>query len=791
MLQFFRNYQKVIFLCTTVVIVISFLFFGTFSSLMSQQSQVKDVEIAKLLDGSSLKKRKVQMMAHFLSANLEDSRSGEKNHQINLFNDGVLEKDILGTTLGKQLAREFINECAEEVQDRWIKAVSFKSYVHPQAPFISAESVWTSFEPSLIDAISRIKKNRAETTFEAFSLLCDTYVKQRRVPAEMMRRILFYQQTEASWATKDPKLENTDLSLFGFHTAGEWLGANFIELTGQFIINAAASAKEQGLHVSKQEARISLMENLTRGMKMMSEDSLSPEELRNAFYQQIRILGVDESSCIELWQDVLLFRKLFQNADKIVKVDSNIALEQYALAKKVSIIDLYELPQAMRASDFRSMLKLQVYIDSVSTLKSRGDILSIPKEVLSLSEIEKRAPELIQKKYVVDYSEVKKQDILSEISLKQTWEWQLAEGRFSQLIREFPVLAKVNASTRSERFAALENLPSKQRSEVDLYAQNKILEENPQLIKQALQKAARKTKELHLSIKGAASPFALESHDKLMSFLDKAPLSSEGSPTAESIAAQQKLLCYTEDNVSYYSISVVSRDKACRLLTYAEANKNGILDQILSKRLEDAYPEAKRREPATYQTEKGKYKLLKEVQDLVGRFAFGDLLKAIEEQYSQYFGVQPTPQQKQSLSFYVTYRPLAFLKQAKIDVEIHPDSPKWVALSTSYQRDIDKQWLLVKSQRQVPMSEGALFISNKVLDMQPGSWSSILSLKNGTLSFFHLVGKEEVSSIPEAEEKKIKDLVLTESKKRLMADLLEKISEKGSIKPLPKESIAL
>lgn len=793
MLQFFRKHQKVIFLFTTVVIVISFVFFGTFSNLMSQQVQTPDVEVSKLIDGSSLKKRKVQMMAHFLSANLEDSKGVDKTGSINLFNDGVLEKDILATSLGRQLAAQYIGQYAEEVQQRWSQAVNFKPYVHPTSPFISAESVWASFEPSLPFVVSHIKQNKVATPLEEFSLLCNAYLKQRKVPSDLMRRILSYQERQASPDAKDPKLENQDLALFGFHNTQEWLGSTYIELSGQFIMNAAVEARKNGYTVSKPEARASLMENLSRGMKLMSEESISSEDLRNAFYQQIRILGIDEASCIELWQDVLLFRKLFQKADTLVKVDVKLADEQLALAKKVSVIDLYDLPSALKVSDFRSLLKLQLYIDSIYPQKMRGDILAIPKESFSAAEIEKRAPELVQKNYVVEFSQASKQDIFSEISLKQMWEWQLAETHWQALKQEMPVLARAKSQTREERFAALEALNDKQRAEVDLFAQEQILLEKPDLIKLALQKAQRKTREVKLSIKGSSSPFALENHATLMSFLDKVAIPGSTNPTAEAIVAQQKLLCYTEDGQNYYSITLLSRDDAKRVLTFGAANSSGLLDQMLMKRLEEVYPEARRKEPALFLASNGSYKPLKEVQDLVGRIAFADLLKAIDQEYTLHFGRQPTYEQRQSNSFYVTYRPLSFLKEARVNLEIHPDDAKWVALpeNKSYQREIEKQWLLVKSQKHIPLSDTSLFISNDILEADEGSWSSIVTMKNSMLSFFRIVGKESVSQIAATEEKKIHEMILTEAKMKLMDNLLKKIADKQSIKLLPKENVAL
>ena len=56
MLTFFRKHQKVIFIFTTAVIVVSFSFFGTMSS-MGGVSEVKEDPFIKAIDGSSVSLR--------------------------------------------------------------------------------------------------------------------------------------------------------------------------------------------------------------------------------------------------------------------------------------------------------------------------------------------------------------------------------------------------------------------------------------------------------------------------------------------------------------------------------------------------------------------------------------------------------------------------------------------------------------------------------------------------------------------------------------------------------------
>ncbi len=71
MLQFFRKYQKIIFIFSAVTISISFVFFGTFSNLLSQQSADRDVNVGKLIDGKPLRQKKLHGMIQFISSSVE------------------------------------------------------------------------------------------------------------------------------------------------------------------------------------------------------------------------------------------------------------------------------------------------------------------------------------------------------------------------------------------------------------------------------------------------------------------------------------------------------------------------------------------------------------------------------------------------------------------------------------------------------------------------------------------------------------------------------------------------
>ena len=70
MLEFFRKYQRYFFFVITVIIVISFSFFGTYSTLQNVDS--RDQEAFRAIDGSLISRSELDEMVLFLATDAED-----------------------------------------------------------------------------------------------------------------------------------------------------------------------------------------------------------------------------------------------------------------------------------------------------------------------------------------------------------------------------------------------------------------------------------------------------------------------------------------------------------------------------------------------------------------------------------------------------------------------------------------------------------------------------------------------------------------------------------------------
>src|SRR5690606_26144463 len=179
-------------------------------------------------------------------------------------------------------------------EKRLEKAKRFQPYVHPEAPFLSAKNVWDHFAPDLSGEIEALQKEPS-ANFDVFSHLEKLYLYQCRIHPEMLRQILVYQHRQYPWLQVDQRLNFDDLALFGYHSAADWFGHNFVDLIAEFILNAAALAVEKGYQVSLQEAKGELIHNF--------QETVEKAKLKTpiSLQEHLHRLGFDEKTAAELW----------------------------------------------------------------------------------------------------------------------------------------------------------------------------------------------------------------------------------------------------------------------------------------------------------------------------------------------------------------------------------------------------------------------------------------------------------------------------------------------------------
>ncbi len=321
MLDFFRTYQRYFFFVITIIIVISFSFFGTYSSMSS--NPWNDQIAFTAIDGKKISRTDLDEMAFFLATDNADKQFFGGAWGPNFLNDGVIRNDFLATGMGEQIALAYANGLQSDLDKRLGKEKKYIPYSHPQAPFISVENIWKSFAPQIQEHFSSLRKEENALTPQALHNRVQLFLQARQIPPSLLQAILRHQEKQQQWIKPDIHLNQTDLSLFGYHSLEDWFGPQFTRLISQFIINAAVLAEEQGYEVSKEEALADLLRNAQTSYKQNSKNPhLGVTSLGEYVEEQLRRLHMDQTRAIQIWRNVLLFRRYFYDAAATPVVDS-------------------------------------------------------------------------------------------------------------------------------------------------------------------------------------------------------------------------------------------------------------------------------------------------------------------------------------------------------------------------------------------------------------------------------------------------------------------------------------
>lgn len=734
MLHFFRKHQKYFFFVITVVVIMSFSFFGTYDTLAG--NAIHEQVAFTTVEGTQITRGELESLVNFISTDSDDKRLFGGAWGPNFLNDGVIKNDFLETGLAEILVAAYPKLVASDLESRLEKEKRYVLYAHPQAKFLSTESAWEFFAPTMKANYRSLKRAENPLDPDAFAARVSLYLNERRFPSPLLRQVLRYQQKQQGWLAPDPNLENVDLSIFGYHTVDDWFGPRFIRIVAETIMNSSELAAKKGYKVSKTEALADLMHNAEVSFQQnLSNPNLGVANSTEYLNEQLRILGMDRTKAVKVWQQVLLFRRMFQDVGNTALVDALTHNKFTSYAKENVSGDLYRLPAELQFKDYRTLQKFETYLYAVAKrprLDKMNDkeILTIPTGFLSVDEVKKKYPELIQKHYTLEISQVNKNAIQAKIGLKDMWSWEVEEKNWTSLKKEFPDLAAKPAKTREERFAALDSLSDPLRFRVDTYARNAMVEEHPEWLDAALKDAQPKKMDIGLRSTGGRSVIAgLDNREELIELLDAAALNAE--PTG-------KLARLTGDNVTYYRIKVIERQPGEEVLTFAEANHEGVLDQLLDQNLEQHYTKIRDANPSSFRKEDKTWKAFAEVKDLVADQYFEKLLKAIQADAKEEKAL--SGDRSASMRFY------AYVRDAQSKVKQGGSDAAELILvdrKPSARKSLTDQWKLEKVSYSADRSnEGGDIDTTEMFTIAPNEWTSVHTPINGDLYFFQLKNRQ-------------------------------------------------
>lgn len=486
MLEILRKYQKILFFVVTVMVIFSFIFFGTYNTFARGSEERSDVAIGKLINGSSMMRSEVQKLSRFIATDRQDLMQG-RGLPPNFCNDGLIRHDFLKTGLAQLLVSEYFEPLKSDLESRLDKAKRYRPYAHPEAPFLSAKTVWDHFLPQLNVEIAALQAE-SEANFTVYSRLERLYQYQNKLHPEMLRQILMYQSKQYSWLNPDPRLSYDDMSLFGFHSAADWFGRNFVDLIAEFVLNAAAVAEEKGYTVSLQEAKGDLIHIFQETVDKMKEAKADPNM---SFHSHLQMIGFDEGAASEVWRKVLLFRRYFEDVGDAAFIDKLPYKDFAGYAKESAVIESYRFPITIHSS--QDLAEFQFYVKAIGKEIKEG----LPTAILPLQEVEKKVPDLVQKTVKAKVAEIAKKQVALRATLKEVWEWEITN--WGLLVKEFSLPQK---ETKEEKFAILN--ASEKRDQIDAWAREKIVDANPIWIEEAL--AVAPLAEKSWTVQGSKEP---------------------------------------------------------------------------------------------------------------------------------------------------------------------------------------------------------------------------------------------------------------------------------------------
>lgn len=778
MLQFLRRHQRYFFFVITIVIIMSFSFFGTYSTLESPG--MGDRVVFTAVNGQNVRHSEVEEMAIFLGSDEVDKGIWGGEWGPNFLNDGVIAKDFLQTGLAQQLVEAYKQDVGPELQQRLDREKRTAFYVHPSAPFMTAEVVWNYFAPQIAGGVSALKHAGIATDPEAVKAREQLYLSERTFPARTLKQVLRYQESQYNWLTPDPNLDRADLSLYGYHTLEDWFGPRFIRLISQFIINAAKVAEQQGYAVTKQEALADLRRQAEKNFTAMRErHNLGVGSADQYLRMQLRRMGMDENQAAAVWQQVLLFRRLFHGTADAIFVEA-LPFDQfnhYALEGVKG--ELYELPEPLRLTDYHKLQQFEVYLRAIGK-NNPNSPLDLPTHFATAEELLKTYPELVAKRYQLEVSEVNAKALQGRVGIKEMWEWQTQDANWDQLKQEFPELGISLAKTPHERFAALDALNETTRARVDAEARAALVKSHSEWIDEALSQATPQQLRLSLRLKGGRLPFAgVEKREELMQVLDSAPAGADA-------AIDPALQRYSADGATYYRIKVLMHPKEWEVLTFAEAAaQDDTLDKLLVAVLEPYYSQIRERYPDRFRQSEGGWRPLSEVQESVADFYFKDLLAALEGQVKE-LGIRS----ELNHNALAPYRMYAYEERVKHTIESQPMLEKdWVQSAVhsdeGHLNAVQEQFKLKKRSFTVSRSDRlAKEDKETLLALNPPAWSPVVVGAEGNLWFFHAQGKEmgDLATAVAAQIGAVHEELAAEAQQHLMQHVLADIKNKGAIR---------
>ncbi len=728
MLQFMHRYQKYIFVVITVIIVISFSFFGTYSPIGQMNGSVDEVAFVTY-GGEEVKRSELEKFANFIATDQHDSAALGAFIGPNFLNDGVIQNDFLASGLADVVVGDLITGFSQEWRVQFAKERRFTPYRHHEVDYLTTTQVWNEFAPQLRDAYATYKRGDFNSTMELYEAKKDLYLAERAFPQVLTKRVLVYQMQQQKIPV-DQRLRQEDLSLFGYHTLSDWFGRDFVRLFAQLIFNLSEVAEERGYVVTRDEAIADLSKRSQETFNLQKNNpDFAFDSPGSYMQQQLRNLGLDLNGAAKFWQRVLLFRKLFSDVGAAAFVDQETLDAIAAKRAKVAEVVCYQLPKALQISQFREFCQLETYLEEVA--QGESSELINPLEMSFKSDVVDSCPELALKRLELEMAHVDSKQLYGRVGLKRLWSWQLDEENFKTLQSRFPELGIADNSSEEARLASLDKLSEAVHERVDQFSRKEVVAEHPEWAREALAQAPMQKVSFNLYADGGYPSFVED--PELVVKIKNAEVGSE-------------ITHFTEGDS--YRLRVLSSPDAFEVATFDESRRDGQIDKLLANRLTG----------------------LGEKEDQLKELFRSKMLK-----------VQKAHKEAITPDLVACYRMLSAMEQAKEKLDSDRNAFGYLVKDED-NSPVQDQFKLVARMEEWN-SQSAPLPFEELLSMEPNQSSEVQFLKNGASNFFLLTALTDKGDALEFKEltDRASLKIAGQMKQELLETLLGQIEAKGAL----------
>ena len=601
MLFIFRQYQKSLYAFVGTLLFFSFLL-TTFVRVgdPSGSSPEKSKVVGKLFDGTPFTDTELHGLMTLID--IEETQ-GEAHPVLKALLTQLLVED----RIFYRVFHTYKEKVDASLLDCHRKISRLKTASDPFHPDLSIESIYKRLLPKSVDIVEKMR-GQTLTSQEYFELAIDYLQLKNTISTGLIRQ--FYAYMAAGKGIKvDPSL---DVSLLQIKRSSDLFSKKFMQLVAYTLLNGAKYAENLGITYTNEEVKAEVVARVIKILKRQQEANLPFHKIsiRNIAHG----LGLTEERFLESYKTLALFKRFLEIEKTKNLIDPLMAEKIADFANQKADLDLFKMKDEVKLNSLEDLFKLQCYLEATTRVMQDRRNLKLDLEPLSVEEVRKTAPELLQLRYGLNLKKLNLSEVSLSIPLKKMLKWQLEDENFYLLADEFKQVQDLGAIDDASRQNALEKLEAKVRFEVDNFSRRKMVLENKEILKSAFEKIAFERKDVEFLVSGSSQLFMGVAQSR------------EVIDRLENLEDQE---IFTFDNEHFYQVQILEKSQEPSLLLYKEALEKGQLDLLLDRYLKARYPQVRILYRDQFEKE-GEWLPFDLIKGTLERIVFKDLLEAIE-----------------------------------------------------------------------------------------------------------------------------------------------------------------